>query len=1084
MFSPKKIRILKYEVDGLIVTFCVSFFLFSVGLAQAKVMQWDFFSPSQFVFDSNQIRFTESGASLATINRYDTNNDFVGFGGGTVSGLAWVTSSSWLAKNAADTSTAFFVSRVFDAFATVTWSNLNWRMPRPYFVELPNTSSVELGYVQSNASMINNLFLYHFNEPEGSVSFADTSGNATSLSCVGGSCPLAGVPGRFGESVQFDGLSSFATAGNPASLSHVSALSVEAWIKTNRDSNQNFYQPIIEKWSSSPSMNSEAFSVFDVTTNITTTLQSFSGALFDGHYIYYIPFADAAGGVTNYSSKLLRYDPNGNFNDVNSYSYFDTRNINPESASFSAASFDGRYIYLASLYNGTRYGGLITRYDTTAPLDDPASYTIFDTTSINDLSRGIGSIIFDGRYMYFLAGYAGALRGGYVGIITRYDTTASFTDPAAYSTFNATTLDSNAKGMFYNVFDGRYIYFLPSTGGNKKIMRYDTQAPFESADSYSFFDTNAVSTDLLYLGGGVYDGKYVYFTPTTNASSSVVLRYDTTRNFTESASYAVYNMADANAKAGAYASSVFDGRYIYYIPSINLEGHLGLVTRYDTLAPFTDPTSYSFFDLTGINSLYKGFGGAAFDGRYIYMAHNDVNHEGYMVRYDTTGGNSSFALRYGSFTDGKMSSLPGITGMLNTSQGYYTVSEWGNTKAGQWHHVALVYNGNALNLYVDGVLKRSIAAAGVVTDSATSLLFGAFNEGVGKTFNGALDESAFYSRALSGSEVLDHYLRGAARLKLQVRSCALPDCSDALFVGPDGTNSSYFSTSSAQAAATSSFNFALSPARYFQYKTFFETDTSTYSPELSAVAIAPQRIAANAAFIANIVGQEYQDLHSLAAAAATTSQAGLGYQISDNNSNWYSWIGGKWTQVNDATRYSSIEEISSHLQEFATMHPKAQFFFRIFLFAPNDTDSVQLRSMQLDYDSKTPEGGLAAGGAPAAPTLKLVSSSTTMPLPVVANTTTNIVISLPKLALNTAGEPSKPTTKVATDKKIVLASALAGQLIKKYTYGQTNAGVSVLQQQLKTLGYFPTTHPVTKYYGPITRSAVNLFVKKTAPKKS
>ena len=47
-------------------------------------------------------------------------------------------------------------------------------------------------------------------------------------------------------------------------------------------------------------------------------------------------------------------------------SYFDTTTVNSNSTGFTGGVFDGRYIYLVPYNNGSIFGQ-ITRYDTTRP---------------------------------------------------------------------------------------------------------------------------------------------------------------------------------------------------------------------------------------------------------------------------------------------------------------------------------------------------------------------------------------------------------------------------------------------------------------------------------------------------------------------------------------------------------------------------------------------------------------------------------------------------------------------------------------------------------------------------------------------
>ena len=98
-------------------------------------------------------------------------------------------------------------------------------------------------------------------------------------------------------------------------------------------------------------------------------------------------------------------------------------------------------------------------------------------------------------------------------------------------------------------------------------------------------------------------------------------------------------------------------------------------------------------------------------------------------------------------------------------------------------------------------------------------------------FSGRIDEIAVYHRSLTDREILDHYLRGAQRLRFQVRSCSDPQCNDQPFSGPDGTSHTYYyielpNTTPGPAAYT----ITVSNNRYFQYRTFLESNDLLGNP--------------------------------------------------------------------------------------------------------------------------------------------------------------------------------------------------------------------------------------------------------------
>jgi alkaline phosphatase len=86
----------------------------------------------------------------------------------------------------------------------------------------------------------------------------------------------------------------------------------------------------------------------------------------------------------------------------------------------------------------------------------------------------------------------------------------------------------------------------------------------------------------------------------------------------------------------------------------------------------------------------------------------------------------------------------------------------GRVEPGRWTHLALVRNGGALLLYVDGRLVDSARKAGAVNDTFGSLAIGRAGENDLDYFGGGVDEVAVYGRALSSAEILEH-VRAARR---------------------------------------------------------------------------------------------------------------------------------------------------------------------------------------------------------------------------------------------------------------------------------------------------------------------------------
>jgi hypothetical protein len=74
---------------------------------------------------------------------------------------------------------------------------------------------------------------------------------------------------------------------------------------------------------------------------------------------------------------------------------------------------------------------------------------------------------------------------------------------------------------------------------------------------------------------------------------------------------------------------------------------------------------------------------------------------------------------------------------------------------GQWHHVAGVYDGSKIKLYVDGILDNSEVATGSIGTSPYSVLIGENSDNPNRLWNGLIDDVRIYDNALSAAEIAE-----------------------------------------------------------------------------------------------------------------------------------------------------------------------------------------------------------------------------------------------------------------------------------------------------------------------------------------
>ena len=70
----------------------------------------------------------------------------------------------------------------------------------------------------------------------------------------------------------------------------------------------------------------------------------------------------------------------------------------------------------------------------------------------------------------------------------------------------------------------------------------------------------------------------------------------------------------------------------------------------------------------------------------------------------------------------------------------------------EWYHLAMTYDGQQLNFYVNGQLRNSKAVTGLLYVNSRDLSIGS-DDGLQKFFPGSVDEAKFFSRALDQTEI-------------------------------------------------------------------------------------------------------------------------------------------------------------------------------------------------------------------------------------------------------------------------------------------------------------------------------------------
>ncbi|MEW6156034.1 MAG: Calx-beta domain-containing protein [Verrucomicrobiota bacterium] len=366
-----------------------------------------------------------------------------------------------------------------------------------------------------------------------------------------------------------------------------------------------------------PMSEPRAWSAHDAGSVGGLNTKGYVGGVFDGRFIYFVPYQDGAA-----HARVLRLDTRGDFEATSSWSAFDAGGVGGfATRGYCGGVFDGRYVYFSPAWGGES-AGKVLRLDTRNEFTNATSWAAFDASKTDQLDTfGFQGAVFDGRFVYFVPHYNTTFNGS----ILRYDTTAAFEKAQSWSAYDAGKTSGLATiGYSGGIFDGRHVYFAPvfdGTNTHARVLRHDTKQEFNHSASWLAYDAGQNSMLMLTtrgFKGGVFDGRFIYFVP--YVGNHQVLRFDTSGEFTTHASWAAFDTAalGENGTKG-FMGGAFDGRYVWFAPYFDDAAH-GKVLRYDTTMAFELPSSWSAYDAGATGGISaKGFQGAVFDGRHLYF---------------------------------------------------------------------------------------------------------------------------------------------------------------------------------------------------------------------------------------------------------------------------------------------------------------------------------------------------------------------------------------------------------------------------------------------------------------------------------
>ena len=183
-----------------------------------------------------------------------------------------------------------------------------------------------------NSPQSNLVGWWHLNENTGTTTVDASGNNNTGTLAASPATPAwaSATNAKFGSSaLSFDGVDDYMFAADKSNLDITSALTVEAWVKANEASINGQTEELVAKWQQDGSTFSTPsnYAFYD-TTAVTSDSTAFRGAVFDGRYVYFVPYAP---DQTSLSGKVIRYDTTKDFATLGSWSVYDTTLVNSKS---------------------------------------------------------------------------------------------------------------------------------------------------------------------------------------------------------------------------------------------------------------------------------------------------------------------------------------------------------------------------------------------------------------------------------------------------------------------------------------------------------------------------------------------------------------------------------------------------------------------------------------------------------------------------------------------------------------------------------------------------------------------------------
>jgi len=365
--------------------------------------------------------------------------------------------------------------------------------------------------------------------------------------------------------------------------------------------------------------------------------KGFSGAENDGSYIYYAPLSNEKGV---FHGTVVRYNSNLDFDDELAWSEVDITQWNKHAKGFVDVLFDGNYMYFIPFHNEAHHG-VVARYEVGKDFFDSLSWSFVDLENLlHPKAKGFVSGSFDGRYIHLSAYQESWTQHN--GTMVRYDTHAPFEQVKSWQYFNTESLWPRSRGFHGAISTKKYTYFIPYVRENRDyhglLLRHRNGTDFGDPTNWSSIDLTQIHPLAKGFVGGVFDQHHIYLSPYFNGLErhGLVLRVSVDKDVLDPNHWECFDMTSLHKDNRGYFGAIADGHIIHFIPHCKEEGiYHGRLASYDTRLDFQDPNAWSTYDTALKDPKSMGYMGGTLLHDSLFLAPYEIasfDHSGLMLR--------------------------------------------------------------------------------------------------------------------------------------------------------------------------------------------------------------------------------------------------------------------------------------------------------------------------------------------------------------------------------------------------------------------------------------------------------------------